>query len=490
MGVRRRFAGLPGAALSRFGSQHARLLIPALRADRNGDFGSSSGFIKRALAKGVGGFILFGGGAASVFTLINQLRASSPNPLLICSDLERGAGQQFSGATPLPPAAAIASLGDLSATRRAGETTAREAHAIGIDCIFAPVADIDLEPLNPIIGTRAFGETPSQVTAQITAWMEGCHEGGCIACAKHFPGHGRTTGDSHLVLPTVYSSAAELDLDLDPFRALISGGLQAVMTAHVAYFAYDRSGAPATLSPAILNDLLRENLGFGGVVITDGLSMAGLTNDLTESEAAVAALHAGCDLLLYPSDLEAVLSGVSGAMDDGSLHSDRIAEGVARLDEVLRGRHPTPGEWGLAADRDWARDLALRTITILAGEPRLKPTPLRLVQVDDDRRASVQPSSRPLAKVLAEEGFELSASGQTLIAIYADVHAGKATLGISAEALAVVEQELSSAPEAIVILFGHPRLQRQLAKVKHLLCAWGGEPIMQRAAARRLRSTA
>ena len=184
-----------------------RLLFPAIRWDPLRGYEAARDVIERGLALGAGGFILFGGTADAAAALTTELQQRSAHPLLLGADLERGAGQQFSGATPLPPAAALGAIDDPAMTRNAGALTAREARAIGINWIYAPVADVDVEPANPIVGTRAFGSDPERVATHVHAWIQGCHDGGALACAKHFPGHGRTLGDSHAMLPVVHASA-------------------------------------------------------------------------------------------------------------------------------------------------------------------------------------------------------------------------------------------------------------------------------------------
>ena len=166
--------------------QVARLLIPAIRADVGERFSWEP--VQSAIEQGVGGFIIFGGEAGEVAELTRRIRSAASHPLLIASDLERGAGQQFAGATSLPPAAALASMSSTDVARRAGLITGREAVALGVDLVFAPVADLDIEPLNPIVGTRSFGSDARAVASHVSAWIYGCHEGGALACVKHFPG--------------------------------------------------------------------------------------------------------------------------------------------------------------------------------------------------------------------------------------------------------------------------------------------------------------
>ncbi|HWA40885.1 MAG TPA: glycoside hydrolase family 3 N-terminal domain-containing protein, partial [Gemmatimonadales bacterium] len=235
----------------------ARLVLPALRWDPERKFDHE--MIDRALRLGVGGFIVFGlnaiqGGrgvpARHLRALIIDVTARAGRPLLWASDLERGAGQQVSGCTELPPPAALASLGDPALLRWAGWHTAREAHAVGLNWVLAPVCDLDVEPKNPIVQTRAFGDEAEGVSAAVAEWIAGARAGGVMSCAKHWPGHGRTTADSHDTVPAVTAAATLLrDHDEAPFRAAIKAGVEGVMTAHVAYPELDPVGRPATFSP-------------------------------------------------------------------------------------------------------------------------------------------------------------------------------------------------------------------------------------------------
>src|SRR3954469_6306502 len=238
-------------------SEVAELFYPAIRWDATTGYETERAAIDAALKLGVGGFILFGGPSEHVATLTEDLHSKSRVALLIGADLERGAGQQFAGQTALPPLAAIASLDDLQSVRRAGAVTALEARALGINWVYAPDCDIDVEPDNPIIGTRSFGSDPERVGEYAAAWIDACQAEGVLACAKHFPGHGRTTVDSHKELPRVDASEDTLrETDLVPFRRAIERGVASVMSAHVAFPAFDPSGAPATLSRPILTNHL------------------------------------------------------------------------------------------------------------------------------------------------------------------------------------------------------------------------------------------
>lgn len=461
----------------------ARLLLPVLRWNAEQGFEGYRDTIEQGLQLGMGGFILFGGEAAAVRALTDELHRRAPHPLLIGSDLERGAGQQFRGATPLPPAAALASLADLDATRRAGELTAREARALGVNWVYAPVCDVDLEPRNPIIGTRAFGTEPAAVAAQVTAWVEGCHAGGALACGKHFPGHGRTVGDSHAERPVVGASRAELEADLTPFRAAIAAGADAMMTAHVAFPALDDSGMPATLSPRMLGPLLREELGFAGLVVTDAMIMEGLTAGGSEADASVRAVAAGCDVLLYPQDALGVIAALEAALQDGRLGEARVQQALGRIAAAAaRVAGAGHGDYAREDDRRWALATALRALRVIRGEPRLPLGAVRLVEIEDDAGGPYPPYPRDaFPAALRRAGVELRDDGSPLVVLYCDIRAWKGRPGISPAAQARVRELTDAHPEISVLLFSHPRLECELPTVRHLLGAWGGEALMQEA---------
>ena len=255
--------------------------------------------------------------------------------MLIAADLERGAGQQVAGLTEFPPPLALASLEDAAVVRWAGAVTAQEARAVGINWVFAPVGDLDVLADNPIVQTRAFGDDPNRVASLVRTWIEGCQDAGALACVKHFPGHGRTTVDSHIALPVVSDSAETLrDSDLLPFSIAVESGVASMMTAHVAYPALDPSGLPATISRPIMAEL-RERLGFDGLVVTDALIMDGALVGRRESDAAVEAVQAGVDLLLYPNDARRVRDALEQAIASGALAPARLAEALRRYERAL-----------------------------------------------------------------------------------------------------------------------------------------------------------
>ena len=474
----------------------AELFYPAIRWDAAHGYETQRAGIDEALKLGVGGFILFGGPSEHVASLTEDLHSKSRIALLIGADLERGAGQQFAGQTALPPLAAIASLEDLQSIRRSAALSAIEARSLGINWIYAPDCDIDVEPNNPIIGTRSFGGDPERVAEYAAAWIDACQAEGVLACAKHFPGHGRTTVDSHKETPRVDEPAETLrQTDLVPFRRAIERGVASIMSAHVAFPALDPTGVPATLSRAILTDLLRKEMEFTGLVVTDALIMEGVLGG-GEAEAVVRALHAGCDCLLYPTNLGDSVRAIQKAIDDKRLDADKVHRSLERRRRWARWaalsketNRPTRDESG------WSSQLAERVVHMVRERMALLPQPWHLTIVDDDIGGPYPaPSRDPLISSLRSGGIDLvldadaplDESGSTVVALFGDIRAWKGRPGYSAAAKDAVGQALNrtSRTDRLIVAFSHPRLADELDVNAPILCAWGGEAVMQRAAAR------
>jgi len=273
--------------------------------------------------------------ARRVAAFLNRMQQLARVPLLVGGDFERGASMRIDGTTVFPHAMAFGAAGDPALARYEGVVTAREARALGVHWVFFPVADVNNNPENPIINTRSFGEDPNTVAAMVKAFIEGAHwsdAGYVLTTAKHFPGHGDTAVDSHMGLPTIPADRARLDaLELMPFRAAIAAGVDSIMTAHIAVPALAPPDLPATLSPAILTGLLRNDLGFKGLVVTDALEMAGDAKGYSVGEASVRALEAGADTLLMPGDPDQAISAVVAAVQSGRLSRERIRQSVARI---------------------------------------------------------------------------------------------------------------------------------------------------------------
>ncbi|MBG0828091.1 beta-hexosaminidase [Planomonospora sp. ID67723] len=266
--------------------------------------------------------------------LTNGLQKASPGiPLLIGADQENGQVSRLAPlVTKLPGASVIGSTGDPSLARMAAKTTGAELRALGVNLDFAPVADVNLNPRNPVIGPRAYGSDPEKVAPMVAAAVRGFHDAGIAATAKHFPGHGDTNVDSHSGLPVIKHSRSQWEkLDAPPFAAAIGEDIDMIMSAHVVMPRLDPSGDPATLSKPILTGLLRQELGFDGVISTDALDMQGVRKKYGDGEVAVRAVLAGADLLLMPPDYPKAYESVLAAVKSGRISADRLDASVRRL---------------------------------------------------------------------------------------------------------------------------------------------------------------
>ena len=269
---------------------------------------------------------------------MNRLQSDSEIPLLFAADFERGLAYRLNGPTDFPHAMAFGATGDVNYAREAGRITAREARAIGVQWNWFPDADVNSNPANPIINNRSFGEDPQQVSEFVKAYIAGAHEYGMLTTAKHFPGHGDTSTDSHVTVPIVAGDRHHLDtIELPPFRAAIGAGVDAVMVAHLSVPALDPDPhTVASISPAIVDGLLRHDMGFQGMVVTDAMDMNGLMalfppGPAASGQAAVAAVKAGDDVLIIPADLDGAYNGLLAAVRSGEIPEARIDQSVLRI---------------------------------------------------------------------------------------------------------------------------------------------------------------
>ena len=477
----------------------AQLVMPALVWRAPGGFDHETDRIAEYLAMGVGGFLLIGGDQEVVRTLTKRLQRESRHPLLIAADLERGAGQQFRNATGLPPLSAIAALDDLEALKRAARLTAREARTMGVNWNLAPVCDVDCESENPVLGNRSFGSDFMRVGKLAAAWVEACQSEGVLACAKHFPGHGRTVQDSHLTLPVVDAPLDVLkEQDIAPFRAAITAGVASIMTAHVAYPALDPSGLPATLSREILQWLLRQQLKFDNIVVADALIMRGVLEGRDETEAAVMAVQAGCDVLLQPDDVLAVVEALETARREGRLDPEVVRRAMRRRLKWAQWASP-PNDWRRpsGADTAWGALLADRCVRIEHGPLPALAAVTEVVIVDDDVHVPGSHATRNgLLDALRAGGIDARRAdapgavshGPLVLAVFGDRLPSKGRAGLSADIETRVHQVLEAAREAqrdvIVCAMGDPRLVQALALTMPTVHAWSGDAVMQQAAAR------
>ena len=297
--------------------------------------------LQRLLQQGVGGVILLGGSAVELQQRTLMLRRWSDQPLLLCADVEEGVGQRFEGGSWLVPPLALGRLSQsdpqraLDFAERYGRCTGDQARRCGLNWVLGPVCDVNNNPANPVINVRAWGEDAPTAGALAAAFQRGLSRTGVLGCAKHFPGHGDTSSDSHLDLPVLPHSPERLaNLELPPFREVIAAGVDSVMTAHLLLPELDQAH-PATLSKAVLTNLLRDDLHFGGLVVTDALVMDAITKRHGAAEAAVLAFEAGADLILMPADADAAIRGLCEAFSSGRLPEQRLETSLQRRRQAL-----------------------------------------------------------------------------------------------------------------------------------------------------------
>jgi beta-glucosidase-like glycosyl hydrolase len=355
----------------------------------------------------VGGFLVFGdsepapnvllnptygtvtlGQPLAAASIVNRLQAISTIPLLNTGDFETGVGFRMAGATSFPRLMAFGAAGDEQLAYEAGRIAGQESRAIGVQVNFAPVVDVNNNPRNPVINTRSFGEDPALVARLATAYIKGIQAGGAMATLKHFPGHGDTDVDSHLGLPIIRQPRARLDqVELPPFKAGIAAGVDAIMTGHIEMPSLDPSpNTPTTLSEPIVTGLLRKELGFGGLIYTDSMGMAGVTAQYSAGEAAVRAVKAGNDVVLHSPDEGKAFAAIRDAVKSGEIPQARVDASVERIlrAKARLGLHrnkivnldAVSNIVGTRANQAVADEISQRAITLIKDERNQVPLSL------------------------------------------------------------------------------------------------------------------
>jgi len=481
--------------------------------------------LKWVNADHVGGIIISIGSPTEIAAKLNALQRAAPLPLLVASDLEGGTTFRFStGGTSFPTQMGIGAGGREDDAYQMGRITAIEGRAVGIHLAFAPVADVNSNPNNPIINTRSFGGDPHAVARLVSATIRGIRENGMFATAKHFPGHGDTETDSHLSLPTITAGWNRFDtLELVPFRAAIDAGVDAVMSAHIALPALDPGQQrPGTLSPPILTGILRDSLHFGGVIATDALQMGAIVKEVGADEAPVLAFLAGSDLLLMPADVGRAIDAMVRAVESGRITRERVDRSVrkiltmkaqlglfARRDVDLNHVSSVVGR---ADFRQIGMDATQRAIVLLkdslgtVDQLRAAPRPLTLVVMAESgtvlgstlavemRRKgfAIRQVTIPLAADSATRDSLLKTidpSSTALIAASVKVSSGKGTIALPAGAEQAINTIAGRQP-VILVSFGSPYLISQVPSVQSYLLAWVATPSSETAVANALTGAA
>jgi beta-N-acetylhexosaminidase len=509
----------------------------------------------------VGGVILFRSQVWPTAVITNRWQGMAKLPLLISADLEMGPGMRLDDTIWWAPNMAVGATGDPNWARAQGEATALQALAVGINWLFAPSVDVNNNPDNPVINTRSFGEDPKAVAEFTKAFIEGAQAAGAMACAKHFPGHGDTATDSHIGLPVVDVDKDRLEkLELVPFRAAIAAGVGSVMSAHIAlpqietesaapvrplgereaaaaeFLSQTEAGSgrvtlPATLSPKILTGLLREELKFNGVIVTDAMSMAGISARYTPAEAAVKAIKAGADVIEKSPDLDASIAGVKEAVAKGEISEARIDASVGR---VLRAK----AALGLPARRtvdfdevdrvvsdpkfnETAQRIADHSITLARDEQKLLPLNFEkggataaagrsgrvfnLTFTDEEDRAGVKTfveelrrrSAQVVDHMLDARSTESDVAGvlakldadkfdAVIFSVAVRARSGKGSVALPPAGKRLADELIRRKLPLVVVSFGTPYLLAAMPESPSYLLAYSSFPVSQRAAAKAL----
>lgn len=506
----------------------------------------------------IGGLVMSVGSPLEIAEKLNAMQRLSTLPLIVGADLEFGAGYRarggyflpnaidLGGGTIFPPEMGIGATRDTSLAYEQGRITAIEGRALGIHVVFAPILDVNNNPANPVIGVRSFGEDPRLAAALGSSLVRGLQEHGMVATGKHFPGHGDTDQNSHLTLPTITVSRARLDtVELVPFRAAIGAGLGAIMTAHIALPSIlGDSSTPATLSPRVMTDLLRNELGFRGLLITDAMDMNGVLanvkpgrpgqtlsgqygtiNSIGLAEACKRAIEAGADILLMPTDVPAAIDAVVAGVQEGRFTAARVDSSVKRLLALKerigldRNRYvPLDSVRAIVGDSNnviVARRVAEQSITLAKDSLRLVPlarannSGTKILSITLAPRSDLGAGVTFLSELRRALGTGVRIRGEYLNPDDAAANYGRLLAAADSSDLVLIQSYLAPSYSAasataaapvidflrtlsrqrartILINFGNPYLYQQVPGVGTYLIAWGGFPMSQRAAAQAL----
>ncbi len=487
-----------------------------------GDFYNTEHWYKKELDRyledvGIGGVISFGGSIHGTFHNIQYFQSKSQIPLLVSADYERGLGQWMRGATLFPSNMAVTATYNPQLAYSQGQVTADEARAMGVHVTFSPVMDVNNNPDNPIINFRSYSDSPESVIKFGTQFIKGAQDNGLIACAKHFPGHGNTSTDSHSSLPTIKGNRTELEsIELAPFKSAVDAGVKMIMVGHIALPGLDPSGKPASHSYKITTELLRDEWGFQGIVITDGMEMGGLTQSTWAGESALRAVEAGSDILLLPMDVDQTIDALEQAVLQGRITEDRINESVQRIWDMktecgLFENKRTDWEnveqnIGISNNGNIAKEIAEKSITLVKNENKiipLKPEKINslthlVLSTDDGVRDMLDPIIRDInythgnvQNVIVNDEIsstrineiinKISQSDLVVVSLLVRIRMDKGQSTIDETHADLLEQMYKRQIPFVVMSFGSPYLP-SYDYLPAYVCAYGYGSVSQKAA--------
>lgn len=451
---------------------------------------------------------------------LNRLQKMARTPLLVGADFERGASMRVSSTTLWPYNMAFTAAKDLADATYEGAETARDARAMGVNWIFAPVSDVNNNPDNPIINIRSYGENPAEVASYVEAYIAGAHSDAknpVLVTAKHFPGHGDTAEDSHLGLARLEADQARIEsVELVPFRAAIAAGVDAVMTAHLAVPALDPENQPATVSAKILTGVLKDELNFHGIVVTDAMDMQGLASLYDTGESAVRALEAGSDVLLMPRSAEQAINGVLQAVQSGRLTRQRIDDSVAKVlsakarlgltKKKIVNLEQIADIVGSPEAEEHAQDVADRSVTLVkdAGDnlPLRHPESTCLIALTESRRSQqgqhlideAKKRAPNLTTMLLDAGMTKSDLDQAsekalhcsdiVVAAYVTVSAYRGNVALAGNYPDFLNSLIAGKAAVTLVSLGNPYLVRSFPNVSAYLTTYSPTPTSETAVAK------
>lgn len=492
----------------------------------------------------IGGVVIFVGGVYETVHLVNRMQALAKIPLLISADFETGVGMRFDETVNFPWNMAIAATGNPDFARRQGEIVAREARALGVQQVFAPVVDVNNNGDNPVINVRSYGENPVEVARFGVAFTKGLQSGNILATAKHFPGHGDTNVDSHRGLPVIDLPRSRLDaVELVPFRAVFDAGIGSVMIAHISLPQIDpevvtplrrpyapvetnseivnaKVTVPSTLSKIVTTQILQKELGFDGLIVTDAMSMSGLTIYFDQDEAAVRAIEAGVDIILKPADTDAAIRGLKNAFASKRISEERINQSVLKqlawkhalgiskkfttpieeIDRIVSGNQT----------RALANEIAESAITLVKSDAATFPLErgkkicfigstngeermfLGMSFQQEMRRLGVRFEAAILDERSTPEEINIARtkamnSETIIVGMFGRVRSGaRNSVGLPDSNIPLLREIFSSEKNVVGISFGNPYLLRSFPEMKNYVAAYGDMPSLQRATTRAL----
>ena len=468
---------------------------------------------------GIGGIHLWSGNTGLSVSMLNTLQSKSKIPILVDMDIEKGLKQRFPEGTQIPPSMAIAATGNPQNAFVAGEIVAHESRSVGVHWNLAPVVDVNNNPDNPIINTRAFSDDPNIVSDYAVQYIKGLHSGGMLATAKHFPGHGDSKTDSHNSLVAIPSDSTRLwSVELAPYKKVIDVGVDAVMVSHlIAPNFQPNSNTPATLSKFWIQDILRGKLGFKGAVVTDAMDMGGITNGFSFDYAFIMAISAGCDIIIQKHNYRRAIDVIENAVNKGIISKDRIDESALQMLKLKEkaGLHLSKKvnfktmqrNVGTAESHRKAENIAEESITLVKNDSNLIPVNYlnsKQINVIDIYGSSYNHVQSIATKTLLKnvpniESFvidetdsadylisianKINENSIVIFNVFSKPSAWRGTVALNENQTNFVNNVLKNTKNAIMVSYGNPYIIRDFSNISTYLCAWENQNDLQKAGA-------